>query len=99
MPPPAASRPFGAVAAAELPLTTPVRSVRLLPSSLRIPPPSAWAVTGPVAALPVTRVRIRVSVPQLSIPPPPACANGHGPAGHFAVTLGTAVGGSGRFPP
>src|SRR5207244_2430874 len=97
MPPPAASRPFGAEAEATLPLTTLFSSVSWLPSSLRTPPPSACAVKRPAAALLLTLVWTSVSVPQLSIPPPPACANGHGPAGHLAVTLGTVRRGSARL--
>jgi hypothetical protein len=42
-----------------------------------IPPPSASLVTGPSAALFVTRTFTSVVVPKLSTPPPLACAKGH----------------------
>src|SRR3984885_11859034 len=105
MPPPSAKRPAGLVAVARLPDTIAWSSVRL-PWRLKIPPPSASLVVPgcPGAApvlLPITTVRISVSAPQLSMPPPLAGANGHCPCGKLPGQLipeGTLVLGLARLP-
>src|SRR6185436_12827460 len=81
--PPSANRAFGPVAVARLPwMTEPL--IVSGPRKLVIAPPlaSLAGVDSPDAEptrLPVTVVFDRVSVPQLSIPPPAADANGQGP--------------------
>ncbi len=81
MPPPSAKRPFGAVTAAWLSLTTLFLSVRLPKARLRIPPPSASLVSPEAASarLSITTVWSSIIVPSLEMPPPPADANGQSP--------------------
>src|ERR1700712_3525495 len=61
-----------------------------------MPPPSASLANVPDAVLLLTIVWERLIVPQLSIPPPPASAKGHGPVGQawspgFAAAGATAL--------
>src|SRR5512133_1718029 len=94
--PPSANRAFAPVALARLPWMNEPSIVRG-PRKLVIAPPSASlaSVDRPDAEptkLSLTVVLRSVSVPQLSIPPPPANANGQGPPGqggpNGAVPLG-----------
>src|SRR3954452_17966949 len=99
--PPSANRPLGPVALAWLPwMTEP--SILSGPRKLVIAPPAASlaSVDSPDAEptrLSLTVVFTSVSVPQLSIPPPPANANGQGPPGQ-GVPKGAAAVGATRFP-
>src|SRR5919109_3449883 len=81
MPPPSAKRPLGADAIARLRTTSESCSSSEPGSQVLIPAPTASLAT-PAATLSLTVVRSSVSRPQLSIPPPRASANGHGPSGH-----------------
>src|SRR5689334_12754617 len=98
MPPPSANRPLGADTATEFPRTVLFSSVSRLCASPRMPPPSACAVGPPPATFPLTVVSTRARVPQLSMPPPPACANAHGRLPQRARTLGTVSAGRARLP-
>src|SRR5581483_9728452 len=85
IPPESAKRPFGADALAWLPLIT-LFVIVSAASQLRMPAPSASLASSesPDAVpmrLSLTVEFASVSVPQLSIPPPNAPANGHGPSG------------------
>ena len=61
---------------------------------MKIPPASASLVIGPPARLSLTTVLVRVMLPQLSTPPPPASANGqalpHG-SPEWTVALGATL--------
>jgi hypothetical protein len=89
---------LGAETLTRFPFTVLCTSVSEPPASERIPAPSAWAVIPPPAVLSLTVVSTSVSFPQLSMPPPPAYANGHGPFGHLAPTLATVTVGVARLP-
>ena len=102
MPPESAKRPFGAVALAWLPLTVEFLTVSPA-SSFAIPPPSASLTTAPSPVaepmrLSLTVVFASVSVPQLSIPPPAACANGQETPPGQGGPSGRAWVGSARLP-
>src|SRR6266511_1847239 len=89
IPPPSAKRPFGAVAAVRLPPIVVLLTGKPA-SQLMIAPPSASLATvdSPDAEptrLLLTVVFASVSVPQLSIPPPAARANGRSPLMHEMV--------------
>src|SRR5215831_7291920 len=101
IPPPSAKRPLGAVALATLPEMTLFLTVNAS-SQLMIPAPAASlaSVERPEAdptRLPLIVVWSSVSVPQLSMPPPFAHANGHGPAGQGGPN-GKVVVGATRLP-
>ena len=83
--------------------STELRTRVRAPSQLLIPPASASLarLAGPDAAptwLWLTVESTSVSVPQLSIPPPAASANGHEPPGHVARPDGTVCVGATRLP-
>src|SRR5215213_11148070 len=75
IPPPPAAHAFGPDEMAWLWFTMLCRSVRLPLCQLRMPPPTALLASRPPTRLLVTLVFVRVSVPQLSTPPPAAKAN------------------------
>ena len=106
--PESAKRPLGADALARLPLITLLLIVST-PIALWIPAPSASLATSESPAAVPTRLLltaefVSVNVPQLSMPPPTAPANGHGPVGQIGQNgscsgLGPTVSvGATRFP-
>src|SRR5260221_2891249 len=100
-PPESAKRPLGAVAPASLSLMTLLLTFSAL-SQFMMPPPCASLATvdNPDAEptrFPLTVVFATVRVPQLSMPPPAARANGQGPSGQGGPN-GTASVGATRLP-
>ena len=102
--PESAKRPLGALALASFPLMVELMIVKG-PRLLTMPPPSASLASAdkpdaePTRLL-LTVVLTSVSVPQLSMPPPSASANGHWPSEKPAqgIPESTSAVGSARLP-
>src|SRR5579871_5610120 len=96
IPPPAANRPNGGTAEAELPVTVELCSDSEAFASTAMPPPSDWT---PAAWLSLTVESTRVIAPQSSMPAAPPKDAGQGTfPGQVALTLATEVDGTARLP-
>src|SRR6188472_3526706 len=96
MPPPSTNRPLGPVALASLPWRTEPLIVSG-PSRLMIAPPIASLASADSPDAEPTRLLLivvfaSVNVPQLSMPPPSAIANGQGPLGQGGPNGAVSVG-------